>query len=576
MESTNLIHPDVLREQFPEPLTVQPYKQGDAIVAYMSNDPKARDYLNAIEVPFREGADGWVGVDASDPRNLARLRIYGTHVPWIFDSYPFPGKFKPYEHQRGMFSSLIEGFVAAGRLFNLSEMATGKTAGTMWAIHALLKAGVIKSALILTPKSTIYDPWVTTAFDIAPEYNAIPLVGDSKKKRATLAESRTSIVITNHHTVNTLRNELAAKKFDIVVIDEATVAKSATAVIFKNTMAVTAGARMVVPLTGTPTANSLLDSHGLLLLGRVPGTPTSVTGFKRTYGFPSGPFTHTWFHTSEQEIVRRMFPSVMYRKRECIDLPPQIDIFRQVDMAPEQKRAYQQMVDDYMYELQHSSEEGTAVHTVTAVNAISLMTKLLQIAGGVVWGLDDNGKAVQVVTEPKDKLDELFTAIDQTDRKVLVFASYKPTIAHLHKALEKRYGAGVVESVTGETSTKQRGEIIATFQDPESLLQVVVAHPQVLALGVTMTAADVTIWWQPTTRTELYLQGRERISRPGQTADKTTQLHILCSDIERKIYSKQKDKIKTQEVMLTMFRDLTAKYKVNVQIAGTAEEVGDA
>lgn len=524
-----------------------------------------RPYLDAANVKYTE-TETLLLVHESQRASIARLRLYGNKVNWIYDTYPFPSRrFKPFNHQRVMVDLTIAGVLAGGRMFNLSGMATGKTAGVVWALHALFKTRMISSVLILTTKSTVNDPWVNTCMDIMPAVPLAVLSGTKARKLKALEGSIAQVFIANHHTANTLKIELAKRCFDLVVIDEATVIKTASSVIHKSTKMICERAKGVIQLTGTPTANNLLDAHGQLLMGRVPGVPTAVSKFKMEYGFPVGPFNHVWFGDARERIQKLMFPSVAFKKEECIDLPPQIYLYRDVGMSDEQERAYNDLVKEYVYE----HKTAKAVHVVTAVNALALMTKLLQVACGVVIGRDDESdKDAYVIVHPEEKLEELYRAIDQTERKVLIFAPYKAVIANLSTHLSKRYGEQSVALITGDTVQKERDMLVAKFQTRDDPLKILIAHPQVLAMGVTLTEADVTVWFGNTMRTELYIQGCERINRPGQTADKTIQLHILCSDIERQLYERQKDKIAGQEVMLEAFRKITHQHGLAIEILG--------
>lgn len=564
MRYVEVLHPDEFRVKFPEPPEVHQSPQGLAF------DVKYLPMLKELGVNTIQN-NGWLYVAKNDLASYAKLRLAQIRVGWVFDSYPYPGSVTPYAHQKVMFDLLVSGLLGGRRLFNLSEMATGKTYATVWALHAMLRRGLISKVLILSTKSTLYDPWLNTWFNVAPSTPMAVLDGSKPKRQKLIASGVHSVLVANHHAVNSLRQELKAWNPDVVVIDEATIIKTATAVIHKSALAVTDNAKGVVLLTGTPTANSLLDSHGLLMMGRVPGVPTSVASFKQRYGFPTGPYSFEWFQDAQSKILGLMYPSVAFRKNECIDLPPQIDVFRDVGMSDQQRHAYNDLVGEFVHEAKRDKD----VFVVTALNALALMTKLLQVASGVVKGTTADGlAAADVVCAPSEKLEELERAIESTDRKVLVFASYKAVIFDLCDRLAKRYGEDAVAAVTGEDDAMARGKYIAAFQDKANPLRIIVAHPQVLALGVTMTAADITVWYSPTIRTEFYLQGRERISRPGQEAEKTTQLHILCSEVERDLYARQRDKVASQDILLTAFQRIAKAHGVSVVISGRDSATG--
>jgi len=98
-----------------------------------------------------------------------------------------------------------------------------------------------------------------------------------------------------------------------------------------------------------------------------------------------------------------------------------------------------------------------------------------------------------------------------------------------------------------------RNEIFNTFQDsPEK--QLLIAHPQCMAHGLTLTAANTIVWFTPTTSLEIYEQANARITRPGQS-HKTLVIHLTGTAIERKLYSRLRQKARLQGALLDMFND---------------------
>ena len=84
--------------------------------------------------------------------------------------------------------------------------------------------------------------------------------------------------------------------------------------------------------------------------------------------------------------------------------------------------------------------------------------------------------------------------------------AYKQLLQQAATELRKRWSVAVVD---GRVSAGKRTQIFREFRsakDPHILL----AHPQVLAHGLDLTAASLTVWYAPTWKAEVYQQANAR------------------------------------------------------------------
>lgn len=207
-------------------------------------------------------------------------------------------------------------------------------------------------------------------------------------------------------------------------------------------------------------------------------------------------------------------------------------------MGTMQAKVYKQLFDVLVVQM----AEGR----VTAVNEGVKMSKLLQIASGAVY-TETRGV---VKFDDNAKLTELMSVIDQAERKVLVFAPFKHAVAHIAESLTKHgYDIAVI---TGDTPTGRRNEIFNDFQYTDSI-EVIVAHPQTMAHGLTLTAANTVVWYSPAPSLEIYLQANARVTRPSQTF-KQLIVHLEASAIERKVFKRLQNNEKVQGALLDMVR----------------------
>jgi SNF2 family DNA or RNA helicase len=182
---------------------------------------------------------------------------------------------------------------------------------------------------------------------------------------------------------------------------------------------------------------------------------------------------------------------------------------------------------------------------VTSVNAATNLNKLLQISGGAVY--TDNREVIEF--DVSNRLQVIEEVIEEASHKVLVFVPFTHTIELLQAYLTK---AGITSDViNGAVSVNRRAAIIKNFQDQPDP-RVLIIQPQAASHGLTLTAANVVIWYAPVTSVETYLQANARINRPGQKNTMTI-VHIAGSPVERRLYDMLKNNISTHSRIVDLY-----------------------
>jgi SNF2 family DNA or RNA helicase len=221
-----------------------------------------------------------------------------------------------------------------------------------------------------------------------------------------------------------------------------------------------------------------------------------------------------------------------------------------VPLSALQAKVYAKMAKEFVAEVGRGQ--------ITAVNAAVAMGKLLQISGGWVYA---QGLSIPVDAEPRHKI--LIDLIQENERKVIVYVPYRHAIDGLSELLgapakdgAPATGAGIEHAIVhGEITA--RGEIFNQFQHTDKF-KVLLAHPQCVAHGLTLTAADTIIWYMPHLSLEIYEQANARITRVGQK-HKQKILHLQSTPVERRAYSLLRGKQKIQDSLLAMLEDATDK-----------------
>ena len=116
-----------------------------------------------------------------ETRVLRNLGVKNAPSP-ITRRYDWPGKYKPFAHQRVS----AEFLTMHKRAFNLSEMGVGKTASTLWAADYLMETGRVRKALILSPLSTVERVWKNDIFDVLMHRTAAVVHGTREQREKAL------------------------------------------------------------------------------------------------------------------------------------------------------------------------------------------------------------------------------------------------------------------------------------------------------------------------------------------------------------------------------------------------------
>lgn len=423
------------------------------------------------------------------------------------------------------------------RAYVLSEMGTGKTRATLYAIDFLIKSGEITKAIVVAPLSTLTTVWYREVFRYFNHLSVGVVYGNRQRRREILAQDH-HIYVINHDGVKTVLPELVVRNdIQCVVIDELASFRNARTDRWKGLSSLVQRRRFAWGLTGSPTPNAPTDAWAQVKLLTPDRVPKFMKQFRETTMMQVSPFKWVPRRESKHYVSLVMQPAVRFTRDDCVELPPVIYDSREAPLSAEQTRIYSEMLR-HMKVAFHQGE-------VKAANEGVLMSKLLQITTGFVYTKD----GTPVVLDNAPRMAALRELIDEAEGKVIVFAEFVHASHMIAKGLIAD-GYSVAQ-VSGETPKADRDRIFTEFQNAE-LPRVLVAHPKCMAHGVTLTAANVIIWFSPTTSNETYEQACARITRPGQTR-KQLIMHLTGSTVETKLYKRLQQKQSLQGALLEMF-----------------------
>ena len=309
--------------------------------------------------------------------------------------------------------------------------------------------------------------------------------------------------------------ELNKIDFKAVIADEMHRSKEPKSKQTRALWAATGDADIRYALTGTPIANNVLDMWAILhwispeewpsktrWIDRMIDTMLNAFGGMMVLGVKS--HMEQEFHAAINPRMRRML-----KARVLPWLPEMMFERRDVEMSPKQKKAYEQMRDLMIAEL----ENGDAV---VAPSPLTQTTRLLQFASSFAEiQVDENtGETKTVLIGPSAKIDALMDDIksgDFGDDSVAVCAVSRQLIELLSAELTK---AEIPHGlITGAQDEDERQKAVDDFQSGRTKWVLFTAAAG--GVGITLTAGRRLVMLQRPWSLVEHKQAIDRIHRIG-------------------------------------------------------------
>lgn len=213
------------------------------------------------------------------------------------------------------------------------------------------------------------------------------------------------------------------------------------------------------------------------------------------------------------ELQGRMKPYCQYvAKRDVLDLPDEINVNRFVDMTPTQTKAYSDMWNDMVMEIQD--------HEVSVSIALSKIMKVRQVTGGFAYvGSHEGGNWSAVEIPGNPKIEALKEVIDEIGNKsVIVFCQYQWEIEKICSIFGDR-----AKALYGES--KNKDDIISWFKGTRG--GILVSHPASGGVGLSFNECDYMVFYSLSYSFMEYYQARGRIMR-AEKKNNATYVHLIA------------------------------------------------
>jgi superfamily II DNA or RNA helicase len=416
------------------------------------------------------------------------------------------------------------------------DMGLGKTLMAMSLLAKTKKQDGPKPSLVVAPTSVL-DVWVDEAERHCPDLKVLKWHGRDRRRTKKLAEEA-DIVVTSYALLRRdIEGVLGKIDFRYMMLDEAQHVKNRSTEAWKAARAVRSDQRLA--LTGTPIENRVEELWSILEIV-APGLLGTAKSFEKRYGKPIAKGNPARL----EELRRRTQPVILRRKKEDVakDLPPKIESILRCGMDKQQRSLYLRV----LAEVRDDVQKALMVHTKARARApiLAALMRLRQVCCDPRLVLGDEGE--KIGSAKLELFEEVMQEAIDGGHRVVVFSQFVEMQKLIHQVLKK---IGVDNALWLHGGTRKRGEVVKKFQEPDGP-PVIVVSLKAGGTGVTLTAADMVVhydpWWNPAVED----QATDRAHRIGQ--EKTVHvIKLACQDsIEERILSLGVEKRKAAEAVL--------------------------
>ena len=412
---------------------------------------------------------------------------------------------KLFAHQERIASRMTK----SKALLIAADTGTGKTITCLEALSRLQEF----PALVLAPKHVVTHAWLEDARKHYPLLRIVAAVGTKKKRNEAfkaIHEGRADVLVMNYEAALYTQEAVLWFEWKVIILDESTKLKgpkTATTKFFHNVSNRLPDARKFC-LSGYPAPNDRRDLWGQLHFLQPGVLPRSFFQFQRQFFWQPREFVWREKIGCDAEIDRLTKDHIVWvRKEDCLDLPEKMVVDHQVELDKEERKAYKQLVDEWVLELGDDD--------VIAGSAMTQLMKCRQMTAGVVK--DVEGKWHEL---GRTKLNVVKELVAGERGQCIVVGQFRYEIERLVDALgdaRPLYGA-----MGGEADRNIRDFKAGKFKS-------LVVHPGTMSHGLTFTNCARMIFASMDYSYETYVQVMDRIHRIGQTK-KCTYDRILAKN----------------------------------------------
>ena len=438
-------------------------------------------------------------------------------------------KYVPHDYQQYATEYIKAHPVAAVLL----DMGLGKTAISLTALLDLLfDSFEAHRILVIAPLRVARDTWPAEIekWDHLSMLTYSVAVGSEKDRKAALMRDA-DIYIINRENVQWLVEQSGIPfTFDTVIVDELSSFKNHQSKRFKALMKVRPRIKRIVGLTGTPSANGLMDlwaEFKVLDMGQRLGRFIGM--YRNNYFRPdkrNGQIIYSYklLPGADKAIYKQISDiTISMKATDHLKMPELVMNTHTVELSDDEREHYDELKQTLVLQLPEKE--------ITVANAAALTGKLLQMANGAIY--DDDGDHIHIHDRKLDALEDLIEGAN--GKPVLVAYWFK----HDLERIKSRFKVREIKS-SSDIREWNAGKI-----------PVAVIHPASAGHGLNLqTGGSTLIWFGLTWSLELYQQTNARLWRQGQQ-DTVVIHHIITDDtVDGRVLKALQSKEKIQDSLI--------------------------
>lgn len=382
--------------------------------------------------------------------------------------------------------------------------------------------------LVVASKAIIHTAWKKDA-----ELMDVPLVvahhANRRKRFELIREPGDHVLVTNYEQFRAHAEEFAKSGVARVIFDESSKLKNRKAKVSIAAHKFGDNCREAYLLSGTPAPNCPTELWSQLRTLNVRASGASFFSWAHKWFIPimqpgrgGKQVIGKWVSKTDQvsafnDSLRPW--SWALRKEDCLDLPPQVDQIREVELSKDERKQYDTIVDELRMTV--PAEEGPCENVSVTVAGEAVMMKLRQVVGGAVRV---DGEAVEIGSSKVDAL--LETIGELGDEPTVIWCEFRADIDRIARRLTANGDrCGIID---GRTSHRV-GEIVDDFVAGRT--NRIIAHPKAAGHGTDglQKVCRYAIYFGLSFSAEEHAQSRDRIHRSGQKQS-VTYIYLIAKD----------------------------------------------
>ncbi|WP_413152336.1 DEAD/DEAH box helicase [Amaricoccus sp. W119] len=379
------------------------------------------------------------------------------------------------------------------------DMGLGKTLQTLALLAKRhIEEHASRPSLLIVPTS-LARAWARQAAEFVPGLKVLVLQGPARK--ALFAEIDAADLVVTTYPLLHRDHALLERDWELAILDEAQAVKNPASTAAKRIRSIRARTRLA--LTGTPMENSLLDLWALFDW-LVPGLLGDRKTFRAGIALP----IERGDALAQARLNRRLRPFLLRRTKDEVapDLTARTEITELVPLGPKQRPLYESVRMAMDTRVRAAiAERGLAGSQITILDAL---LRMRQACCDPALLKDGPGPGESA---KRERLLEMLEALTRKGRKVLVFSQFVEMLRLIETDVRAR--GWRYAWLTGETADREAA--VRSFQEGEA--RIFLISLKAGGVGLTLTAADTVIlydpWWNPAVER----QAMDRAHRIGQT-----------------------------------------------------------